>query len=43
MAAARVELEIEGMTCASCVSRVENALNRLDSVAAVGDAGCLAI
>jgi Cu+-exporting ATPase len=34
MAAGQIELEIKGMTCASCVSRVENALNRLDGVAA---------
>ena len=28
----RVELSIEGMTCASCASRVESRLNRLDGV-----------
>ena len=28
----RVELSIEGMTCASCASRVEGRLNRLDGV-----------
>ncbi|MBA2614322.1 MAG: cation-translocating P-type ATPase, partial [Actinobacteria bacterium] len=32
--AQRVELEIEGMTCASCVSRVERALNGIDGVEA---------
>jgi len=30
----RVDLEITGMTCASCVSRVEKELNRLDGVEA---------
>jgi Cu+-exporting ATPase len=30
----RVELEIGGMTCASCVARVERKLNRLDGVEA---------
>ena len=30
----RVELEIDGMTCASCVARVERKLNRLDGVEA---------
>jgi Cu+-exporting ATPase len=28
----RIRLEIEGMTCASCVARVEKALNRLEGV-----------
>jgi Cu+-exporting ATPase len=28
----RVELEIEGMTCASCAARIEKRLNRLDGV-----------
>ena len=27
-----VDLPIEGMTCASCVARVEKTLNRLDGV-----------
>ena len=31
---AQVELAIEGMTCASCVARVEKRLNRVDGVAA---------
>jgi Cu+-exporting ATPase len=30
----RVELAIEGMTCASCASRIERALNKLDGVRA---------
>ncbi|SFR94784.1 Cu+-exporting ATPase [Microbacterium sp. cf046] len=30
----RVELEIGGMTCASCASRIEKKLNRLDGVSA---------
>ncbi len=30
----RVELAIEGMTCASCATRIEKRLNRLDGVAA---------
>jgi Cu+-exporting ATPase len=30
----RIELPIEGMTCASCASRVERTLNRLDGVTA---------
>ncbi len=30
----RVELEIGGMTCASCANRIEKKLNRLDGVAA---------
>ena len=29
-----VELDIEGMTCASCVNRVEKKLGKLDGVAA---------
>ena len=29
-----VELSIEGMTCASCVRRIEGRLNRLDGVSA---------
>jgi len=32
--AARIELEIGGMTCASCAARIEKRLNRLDGVAA---------
>jgi Cu+-exporting ATPase len=32
--AGRVELAIEGMTCASCAARVERRLNKLDGVAA---------
>ncbi|KAA0271081.1 MAG: copper-translocating P-type ATPase [Acidobacteria bacterium] len=32
--AAKVELELEGMTCASCASRIERKLNALDGVAA---------
>jgi Cu+-exporting ATPase len=31
---ARVELEITGMTCASCAARIEKKLNRLDGVTA---------
>lgn len=31
---ARIELEIGGMTCASCASRIEKRLNRLDGVEA---------
>jgi P-type Cu+ transporter len=31
---ARVELALEGMTCASCATRIEKRLNRLDGVAA---------
>jgi copper chaperone CopZ len=34
MTADRVSLPVEGMTCASCVSRVERALNTLPSVEA---------
>lgn len=30
----RIDLDIEGMTCASCVSRVERKLNKLDGVEA---------
>ncbi|OBH77051.1 copper-translocating P-type ATPase [Mycobacterium scrofulaceum] len=30
----RIELEIAGMTCASCAARIEKKLNRLDGVAA---------
>src|SRR5438876_1109607 len=30
----RVELEIGGMTCASCATRIEKKLNRLDGVTA---------
>jgi len=30
----RVDLEIEGMTCASCAARIERTLNRLDGVEA---------
>ena len=29
-----VELEIEGMTCASCANRIERKLNKLDGVTA---------
>jgi len=32
--ATRVELELQGMTCASCASRIERKLNDLDGVAA---------
>ena len=32
--AARVELQIEGMTCASCANRIERKLNKLDGVSA---------
>ncbi len=31
---AEVQLDIEGMTCASCAARIENTLNRLDGVTA---------
>ena len=30
----RVELPIEGMTCASCANRIERKLNKLDGVTA---------
>src|SRR6266481_1021546 len=30
--AARVELELAGMTCASCAARIERKLNKLDGV-----------
>src|SRR5438477_4810225 len=30
----RVELAIEGMTCASCAARIEKRLNKLDGVSA---------
>ncbi|MDH4346934.1 MAG: heavy-metal-associated domain-containing protein, partial [Thermoleophilia bacterium] len=30
----RLQLEIEGMTCASCASRIERKLNKLDGVSA---------
>lgn len=30
----RIELEIGGMTCASCANRIEKKLNRLDGVTA---------
>lgn len=30
----RLELPIEGMTCASCATRIERSLNRLDGVQA---------
>ena len=30
----RVELELEGVTCASCAARIEKRLNRLDGVSA---------
>jgi P-type Cu+ transporter len=33
-AAKHVELEITGMTCASCAARIEKKLNKLDGVAA---------
>ncbi len=33
-ASARVELVVEGMTCASCANRIERKLNKIDSVAA---------
>ena len=32
--AERVELALEGMTCASCAARIERKLNKLDGVAA---------
>jgi Cu+-exporting ATPase len=34
MSAQRLELPIEGMTCASCAARIERKLNKLDGVAA---------
>src|SRR5437016_4711663 len=34
-APAKLELEIGGMTCASCAARIEKKLNRLDGVQAV--------
>ncbi|MEB4211248.1 heavy metal translocating P-type ATPase [Mycobacterium sp. 94-17] len=34
LAAPRIELEITGMTCASCAARIEKKLNKLDGVAA---------
>ncbi|MBR7839694.1 heavy-metal-associated domain-containing protein [Actinospica durhamensis] len=30
----RIELEITGMTCASCAARIEKRLNRIDGVSA---------
>src|SRR5687767_14673370 len=30
----RIELDIEGMTCASCATRIERRLNKLDGVTA---------
>ena len=30
----RIDLDIDGMTCASCASRIEKKLNRLDGVEA---------
>jgi P-type Cu+ transporter len=33
-AAERVELELEGMTCASCAARIERKLNKLEGVQA---------
>ena len=33
-ASERVELAIEGMTCASCATRIEKRLNKLDGVSA---------
>ena len=30
----RLDLDLEGMTCASCAARIEQRLNRLDSVEA---------
>ena len=33
-ASEHVELAIEGMTCASCATRIEKRLNKLDGVAA---------
>jgi Heavy-metal-associated domain len=38
-AANHVELEITGMTCASCAARIEKKLNKLDGVAAAVKAG----
>jgi len=32
--AQRIELPIEGMTCASCAARIERKLNKLDGVTA---------
>lgn len=33
-AGALIELELEGMTCAACASRIERTLNRIEGVAA---------
>ena len=33
-ASERLELPIEGMTCASCAARIERKLNKLDGVTA---------
>ena len=33
-ATTQIELEITGMTCASCAARIEKRLNKLDGVAA---------
>ena len=30
----RLRLDVEGMTCASCVARIERKLNKLDGVEA---------
>ena len=30
----QVELDVQGMTCASCAARIEKKLNRLDGVSA---------
>ncbi|MGK4302114.1 cation transporter, partial [Klebsiella pneumoniae] len=35
----RVELEIDGMTCASCAARVEKGLNKLEGVDATVNYG----
>ncbi|GJQ57077.1 MAG: hypothetical protein HKUEN07_36460 [Rhodocyclaceae bacterium] len=35
VAAPFISLQIEGMTCASCVGRVEKALSRVDGVGSV--------
>ena len=36
---AQVELEISGMTCASCANRIERKLNKMDGVVATVNYG----